>query len=148
MERIVLGSCPTCGGPAQCIAGEPKVTYRPVHASDRSTFSERNRRRCESSDGFNHKLTDWSLSDWFTALVGEVGEAGNIVKKLNRIRDGIPGNVPGEGPAQLREAIGLELADVYIYLDLVAQSLGFDMMTLVEKKFRVTSEKIGYVEEA
>jgi NTP pyrophosphatase (non-canonical NTP hydrolase) len=59
---------------------------------DLNTFSVNNRERCESPQGFNHQLTDWSLSDWMTALTGEVGEAANIVKKLNRIRDNIAGN--------------------------------------------------------
>lgn len=108
-----------------------------------STFSKRNRQRCESPSGFNHKLSDWSTSDWFTALVGEVGEAGNLVKKLNRVRDGIPGNT--ETPDQLRHSLALELADVFIYLDLMAQSLSFDLMELVEQKFQMTSEKIGYI---
>ena len=55
-------------------------------------FSVFNLRRCEASNGFNHKLGDWSLSDWMTAVTGELGEAANIAKKLNRVRDGIPGN--------------------------------------------------------
>lgn len=110
------------------------------------TFSERNKLRCEAPNGFNHKLNSWSTSDWFTAMVGEAGEAGNIIKKLNRVRDGIPGNA--ETPDELRLALGLELADVFIYLDLMAQSLGFDLMELVEAKFKKTSNKIGYVEPA
>lgn len=55
-------------------------------------FSVFNRRRCEAPNGFNHKMSDWSTSDWMTATLGELGEAANIVKKLNRVRDGIPGN--------------------------------------------------------
>ena len=46
------------------------------------SFSERNRKRCESPNGFNHLLGDWSLSEWCIATVGELGEAANIVKKL------------------------------------------------------------------
>lgn len=55
-------------------------------------FSQANRDRCESPQGFNHKLVDWSTSDWFVAVMGELGEAANVAKKLNRVRDGIPGN--------------------------------------------------------
>ena len=64
-------------------------------------FSVFNRRRCEAVNGFNHKLESWSLSDWFTATLGELGEAANIAKKLNRVRDGIPGNK--ETPEELQE---------------------------------------------
>ena len=68
------------------------------------TFSERNRKRSESPTGFNHKLDSWSLSDWVTALTGEVGEAANVIKKLNRVRDGIRGNEMT--PEQLKARVG------------------------------------------
>src|SRR5271157_507123 len=97
------------------------------------TFSERNRLRCESPTGFNHKLDSWSLSDWMTAVTGEVGEAANIIKKLNRVRDEIPGNT--ETFEQLDERLKEELADVAIYLDLLAQVAGFDLETIREEKF-------------
>lgn len=108
-------------------------------------FSKRNRKRCESLKGFNHKLNSWSLSDWMTALTGEVGEAANVIKKLNRIRD----NVPGNGTlteSQLKEMLADELADSYMYLDLLAQAAGFDLKTIRNKKFNKTNLKIGYVE--
>lgn len=107
-------------------------------------FSERNRRRCESPAGFNHALDSWSLSDWTTATTGELGEAANIVKKLNRVRDGIPGNA--ETSQELRDKLADELADAAIYLDLLAQAAGFDLETIREAKFQRTSRKIGYVE--
>lgn len=106
------------------------------------TFSERNRKRCESPAGFNHRLDSWSLSDWMTATMGELGEAANIVKKLNRFRDGIPGNV--ETIDQLRQMLADEIADAAIYLDLMAQAAGFDLETIREAKFSKTSRKIGY----
>ena len=79
-------------------------------------FSERNKLRCESPNGFGKPLNVWSLSDWVTATVGELGEAANIVKKLNRVRDGIRGNT--ESPDELMSKLADELADVQIYLDL------------------------------
>lgn len=110
------------------------------------TFSERNRLRCEAPNGFNHKLNSWSLSDWLTATAGELGEAANIIKKLNRVRDGIPGNK--ESPDELKLSLGEELADVAIYLDLLAQAAGFDLTEVRDAKFEKTSKKIGYVEGA
>ncbi len=106
-------------------------------------FSARNRERCEHKEGFNHKLSSWSLSDWTTATLGELGEAANIVKKLNRVRDDIPGNT--DSPDQLKEKLKKEIADTFIYLDLFAQAAGFDLATIVEQKWDETSEKIGYV---
>jgi NTP pyrophosphatase (non-canonical NTP hydrolase) len=104
-------------------------------------FSVVNRIRCESPQGFNHALDSWSASDWMTALVGEVGEAANLVKKLNRVRDGIPGN--DKTPDELRAALRREVADIFIYLDLFAQSLGLDLAAAVREKFNETSRKIG-----
>lgn len=108
------------------------------------TFSQRNRQRCESPNGFCHNLHDWSLSDWTTAVAGELGEAANIVKKLNRVRDGIPGNAETEH--ELRDKLADEIADTVIYLDLMAQAAGFDLETVRDAKFAKTSAKIGYQE--
>lgn len=104
-------------------------------------FSEVNRRRCESPDGFDHKLNDWTGSDWITATVGEFGEAANIQKKLNRVRDGIPGNKETE--PELREKLKREVADVFIYLDLYAQSEGFELADIVPEVFNAKSDEIG-----
>jgi len=109
---------------------------------DMGTFSEINKRRCESPSGFNHALKSWSLSDWMTAITGELGEAANIAKKLNRVRDGIPGNNMTE--AELRAAFRKEMADTFIYLDLACQSEGFLLQDAVFEKFEETSRKIGY----
>lgn len=111
-----------------------------MHMSDFSTI---NRARCESPIGFNHALSSWSLSDWMTATLGELGEAANVAKKLNRVRDGIPGNT--ETPEQLKQNLSDELADAFIYLDLLAQSAGICLEDAVCQKFDKTSAKIGYI---
>lgn len=104
-------------------------------------FSRVNRERCESPKGFNHALNSWSLSDWITALVGELGEAANVAKKLNRVRDGIPGNKETE--AELREKFARELADTFVYLDLTAQAARIDLPAAVVAVFNAKSEQIG-----
>lgn len=108
-------------------------------------FSQLNRARSESPNGFKHKLDSWSLSDWLTALAGEVGEAANLIKKLNRCRDGIPGNE--QTATELHARLGEELADAFIYLDLLTQAAGFDLEDEVFKKFNMTSFKIGFPEK-
>lgn len=108
---------------------------------DFKRLAETNRRRCESKDGFNHLLSSWSSSDWMTAITGELGEAANIVKKLNRVRDGVPGNK--ETAEELQSMLKDEIADVAIYLDLFAQSLGLDLGDVITEKFNKTSVKIG-----
>lgn len=109
------------------------------------TFSQRNRERCESPNGFNHKLSDWSLSDWGVAVAGEAGEMCNVIKKLNRCRDGIAGNK--ETKEQLMEKLKREMGDVVIYLDLLAQTIGCDLETIREEVFQRKSAEIGYTEE-
>lgn len=109
-----------------------------------SRFSEENRRRCVSDEGFGHFLDDWSLSDWYTAVSGELGEAGNIIKKLNRIRDDISGNRSEEDRENLTEALKDEIADTFIYLDLIAQHIGFDLGERVAEVFDRKSAQIGY----
>lgn len=104
-------------------------------------FSKKNRERCESPDGFGHALDSWSLSDWFTATLGELGEAANVAKKLNRVRDGIPGNK--ETAEELRAKLGSELADTFIYLNLLAQAAGVNLSEAVAKTFNAKSEQIG-----
>lgn len=106
------------------------------------SFSLRNLRRCTAANGFNHVLHSWSISDWMTATLGELGEAANVLKKLNRVRDGIPGN--SETPEELLDMFADELADTFIYLDLLAQAAGIDLPFAVRRKFEKTSAKIGY----
>jgi NTP pyrophosphatase (non-canonical NTP hydrolase) len=78
-----------------------------------------------------HALEDWSPTDWGTAVAGEVGEALNLVKKLRR------------GEPVERNAIGGELADAVIYIDLLAARLGIDLGRAVAYKFNRVSERRG-----
>jgi NTP pyrophosphatase (non-canonical NTP hydrolase) len=105
-------------------------------------FSKANRERCESPHGFDHLLSEWTASDWMTAVVGELGEAANLIKKLNRVRDGIPGNK--ETPEQLRAKLAKELGDAFVYLDLMTQSLGWTIDALAVDVFDAKSIDIGY----
>ena len=105
-------------------------------------FSKANRARCEAKDGFNHALQSRSMSDWMTATMGELGEAANIAKKLNRYRDGINGNTEAE--AALREKLRREIGDTFVYLDLMAQAAGFRLEDAAREVFNNKSDEIGY----
>lgn len=101
-----------------------------------------NLKRCEAADGFNHQLNGWSLGDWMVGLTGEVGEAANIVKKMNRHRDNVTN--PGDPSMdELRVMLAKELADIDIYLDLTYQRAGIDRPAAIRAKFNETSEKIN-----
>jgi NTP pyrophosphatase (non-canonical NTP hydrolase) len=108
----------------------------------------------------------WSLADWSNAMTGEAGEAANMVKKLRRIEtrtDTGPWThvvhstgrvVAHDRDTQARilaKGIGLELADVVIYADLLAQELtrkygGYDLSNLIVTKFNAVSHREGYPE--
>lgn len=68
----------------------------------------------------------WALDDWIVALGGEAGEALNIVKKLNRADAGMAGNQAAR--ASLVAQLGDELADVVIYLDILASYNGIGQL--------------------
>jgi NTP pyrophosphatase (non-canonical NTP hydrolase) len=87
-----------------------------------------------------HKLgiEEWSLSDWAVAMVGEAGEACNQIKKFNRLRVRLQSNNPdGFDMTKLAE----ELADTFIYLDILATRCGLNLETIVRAKFNAISER-------
>lgn len=89
-------------------------------------------------------LNSWSLSDWAVAAAGEMGEACDLIKKLNRVRDGLVGNRADE--AELRAALGKEIADTVIYLDLLAERAGIDLSAVIRAKFNEVSARNGFPE--
>jgi NTP pyrophosphatase (non-canonical NTP hydrolase) len=70
-------------------------------------------------------------------LAGEVGEACNVIKKLERERHGIIGSRATVGE------LADELADVIICADLIAMQYGIDLDAAVARKFNATSVKVG-----
>ncbi|MDQ0314813.1 MazG-like family protein [Amorphus orientalis] len=90
------------------------------------------------------RQAEWDPDDRITLayrgneMAGEVGEACNVIKKLERERLGIAGS--RATLAQLAE----ELADVVICADLIAMQAGIDLLgEAVPAKFNATSEKTG-----
>lgn len=60
----------------------------------------------------------WSHDEWMVAIGGEVGEALNLVKKINRVRQRMAGD--RRTLPELTSMLGDELADVAIYDDIIA----------------------------
>jgi NTP pyrophosphatase (non-canonical NTP hydrolase) len=86
---------------------------------------------------------EWDPSDEITLayrgneLAGEVGEACNVLKKLERERIGI------RGSRATKEQLAEELADVLICLDLIAMQAGINLGEATIQKFNATSDKYG-----
>ena len=85
-------------------------------------------------------VADWTPNEWLVATVGELGELASLLKMRNRERDGLPGNK--FSPSQ--KDVADELADVAIYLDLLAASLGVDMASAIVSKFNEVSVRVGF----
>lgn len=77
---------------------------------------------------------DWSAAQWLQALVGEVGEYANVRKKHER------GDISHE---EFQAAARKELADVQMYLDLLALNLDIDLGQATMDKFNEVSRRIG-----
>lgn len=80
--------------------------------------------------GWNMPLNDWSSADWMIAVGGELGEALNVIKKLNRDAGGYVGNTRTRN--ELLADLADELADTVIYLDLLVASEGFTWFEQVD----------------
>lgn len=89
------------------------------------------------------RQAEWDPTDAITLgyrgneLAGEVGEACNVIKKLERERLGI------RGTRATVEQLAEELADAIICIDLIAMQAGVDLGTAVVAKFNATSAKYG-----
>lgn len=126
--------------------------YPPYHVNVGLTFGElreANATRCKRWHPSG--ALEWSISDWAVAMAGEAGEICNAVKKLNRIRDGLANLNEADRLLDTQEkavaAIGEEIADTLIYLDLLALRLGLDLAAEVVKKFNATSSRYGFPEK-
>ena len=72
-----------------------------------------------------------------TELAGELGEACNVIKKLERERLGI------RGSRDTVEHLAEELADILICVDLIAMDFGIDLGKSTRTKFNATSTDNG-----
>lgn len=121
-----------------------------------------NSRRCEAA---YHPVGAWSMTDWLTAVAGEVGE---LVKELepypsayylgltvskstgylaNAIKNMRRKETEGWSAHRIKEhskqAIADEAADVAIYLDLLCYRFGIDLGEAVRRKFNEVSDRTG-----
>jgi len=84
-----------------------------------------------NSDG-----SDWSPSDWMTAVSGEVGELASEIKALRR------GDYAGIERSFITKKVAHEAADIVIYLDLLVSQFGIDLGEAITEKFNIVSERV------
>jgi hypothetical protein len=103
-----------------------------------------NRQRCERWHP-NFPNDGWTGSDWSNAMAGEAGEACNKVKKLRRLDFDIT-QAAGDTRQQLLADLATEIGDTFLYLDLLAQFYGLDLLTCVVDTFNRVSVREGFPE--
>ena len=78
--------------------------------------------------------SDWCLAQWCNAVTGELGDAANIIKKVDR------GDLSLE---EARPSLAKEFADVVTYLDILAMRAGIDLGKATMDKFNEISKRVG-----
>lgn len=116
---------------------------------DNLTF-ERVRRinvaRCNKwHPGFPEADDKWTGADWSNAMAGEAGEACNVVKKLRRAEFDLKGAVD-DSPTELVDKLADEIADTFLYLQLLAEFYDIDMPAAIVRKFNAISVREDFPE--
>src|SRR5215510_15396592 len=108
-------------------------------------FNKLNWQRCKRwHDGNPDK---WDINKWMIAFEGEVGEACNIVKKMNRVMDHVKGRDSETDIQELRQQLIRKLVDAYCYLDLVFGYLAINKERAIALKFNEISDEYGFPEK-
>jgi NTP pyrophosphatase (non-canonical NTP hydrolase) len=89
--------------------------------------------------------TPWNAADWSNATCGEAGEMANVIKKIRRHETGAV-NAGDPSLEQLKAMAAEEMADVVIYVDLLANYLKVDLADAIKAKFNKVSVKYGFPE--
>lgn len=91
-------------------------------------------------------LEDWTVLEWAGAMVGEAGEAANAAKKIRRLQQRLRQR---KGPVDMAGAVAMlaaEIADTYLYLDLLCARAGIDFRQAIIDKFNAVSIREGFPE--
>jgi NTP pyrophosphatase (non-canonical NTP hydrolase) len=119
---------------------KPEITIKPMNNLSFKTLTEANNKRLplfKNSKGLPaHSKpdgSDWSHAEWLQAVIGELGEYANIMKKVQR------GDMTME---EAKPSIEKELADVMTYFAILAQQLNIDLGQAVEDKFNEVSDRV------
>lgn len=124
------------GGPDDMTVGQCRAKLRELAARQvivHGTLRAANEARQVEWDAGNQLSAAYRGNE----LAGEVGEACNVIKKLERERLGI------RGSRDTVDHLAEELADVIICVDLLAMHYGINLDAAVARKFNATSEKVG-----
>lgn len=91
-------------------------------------LKQKNPERCKY---FGHTVESMPLTFWACAVGGETGELLNLIKKQER------GDL-----IQIKD-IAYEMADIIIYLDLLATKMGINLTVSIVEKFNQVSDRVN-----
>lgn len=145
---------PTPPGPSWLLAGLWDTEDGPVALFVRQqlTFSRVTKVNVERCNRWHQPggINAWTPERWCTAMMGEAGEVANALKKLFRVEDQIANvSEPGreiQSREQAIEKIAEELADTFLYLNLLACRLGIRLEDEIVAKFNSVSERYSFPE--
>ncbi len=105
-------------------------TLRAGNVARIPTYKNKHGQRANTMDDGS----DWSPAQWLQATIGELGEYANVRKKYER------GDLT---EAEFKAMAASELADVQVYLDILAFRLGIDLGRATMEKFNEVSARVG-----
>lgn len=115
--------------------------YSLVRAMNKLTFAKMRYANLARLDDIFHPIDEWNACEWACAMAGEAGEVCNAVKKMKRMETGSTTEGDPTNYTDAIDAIGSEIADTILYLDLLAARLSIDIGHEVCKKFNEVSER-------
>lgn len=90
---------------------------------------------------------DWSVLEYAGAMCGEAGEAANVAKKILRQESGMKNGIStGLTTDQLDDMLGMEIADTFLYLVLLAKKRNISMGEFIILCFNRKSQEYGFPE--
>lgn len=112
------------------VAGLTFNTLRAGNIARIPTYKNKHGQRANTMDDGS----DWSPAQWLQATIGELGEYANVRKKYER------GDL---NEAEFKAKAASELADVQVYLDILAFRLDIDLGQATIEKFNEVSVRVG-----
>lgn len=118
-------------------SAEPLLTFADLRVANLARlpqFRDKHGRLCHPHVPGQPPGFDWKLTQWSNAVLGELGELANLLKKVER------GDYTLD---EVRQEVADELCDVATYLDILAHRCGVQLDVAILKKWNEVSDRVG-----
>lgn len=109
------------------------------------TFAKLRKVNTIRNDEVFNPCNNWSLMEWACAMAGEAGEVCGAIKKMRRMEEGTNSAKDPNDLNVYKRKVADEMADVIIYLDLMASKMDIDLGQAVVDKFNEVSDRMNAV---